>query len=86
MDKFLQIADNQNFGRAGYENFDFGEVDEQTFHQYMQKLPIWDLLKVSKERYLSSTREGKLIAIKNYIQAMRNASNTTGSSLTGEFI
>ena len=83
MDKIFQIARNQKIGRLGYENFGFGEVDEQTFQQYMQKLSIWDFLKVSKERYLSPSREDKLIAIKSYIQAMRNA-NT--NSLTGEFI
>ena len=40
MDKILQIADNQNFGRAGYENFHFGEADKQAFQQYMKKFPI----------------------------------------------
>ena len=82
MDKFLQIIDNQNFGRAGYENFDFFEVDEQTCKN-MQKLLIWDFLKVSKECYLSSMREDKLISIKNYTQTMRNGN---ANSLTGEFL
>lgn len=49
----------------------------------MQRLPIWDFLNVSKERYLSSTREDKLSSIKNYIQAKKNV-NTI--SLSGEFI
>ena len=31
MDKILQIADNQNFGIADYENFYFGKADKQTF-------------------------------------------------------
>ena len=83
IDKFLQIAGNQNFDRVGYENFDFGEAAEKTFQQYMQKLLLWDFLKVSKDMYLSSTREDKLAAIKSYIQAMRNA-NT--NSITDEFI
>ena len=46
MDSFLQIVGIKNIGRVDYENFDFGEVDEQTFQQYMQKLSIWDFLKV----------------------------------------
>ena len=44
---------------------------------------MWDFLKVLKECYLSSMRENKLNALKNYIQAMQNA-NT--SSLSGKFI
>ena len=83
MEDFLQITDKQKFGRASNKNFDFNDSNEQTFHQYMQRLPIWDSLKVSNERYLSSTRKDKLSGIKNYIQAMRNA-NTT--SLFGEFV
>ena len=81
MDKFLQIADNQKFG--GADNFEFSDVDEQTFQQYMKRLPIWDFLKVSKGSYLSLSREDKLAAINNYIRAMRNANTNT---LSGEFI
>lgn len=83
IDKFLEIADNHKFGGASNKNFDFNDADRQNFQQYMQRLPIWDFLNVSKERYLSSTREDKLSSIKNYIQAKKNA-NTI--SLSGEFI
>lgn len=34
METFLQIADKQNLSWAGYEKFDFDEVDDQ----YIQKV------------------------------------------------
>ena len=40
MKKFLQITDNEIFGGASNKNFDFSDIHEQTFQQYMQKLTI----------------------------------------------
>ena len=72
MDKFLSIADSQSFS-SGSETSDFA-VDEQTFQNYMCKVPIWKYLKISRDR------ENKIAAIKDYVHAMKNSDN----SLAGE--
>ena len=45
MDKFLTIT--QSFSSGSESDF----VDEQTFQNYMLKLPIWDFLKITHEEY-----------------------------------
>ena len=78
MDKFLTISDLQNFG----SDVESDLVDEQTFQNYMHKVPIWDFLKVDRLQYLSMSKEQKLAAIKNYVHAMKNLD----IGLNGEFI
>ena len=78
MDKFLTISDLQNFG----SDVESDLVDEQTFQNYMHKVPIWDFLKVDRSQYLSMSKEQKLAAIKNYVHAMKNLD----IGLNGEFI
>ena len=67
MDKFLQLADNQAFDSSTSETFDF-DVSEETFSQFMRKIPIWDFVKISKDCYLSLSRDEKHKLMKNYIQ------------------
>ena len=74
MDKFLQIADSQTSGTRTSETFDF-VVSEESFNQFMRKIPIWDFIKISKGHYLSLARDQKLELMKHYIQAMRNELN-----------
>ena len=78
MDKFLTISDLQNFG----SDVESDLVDEQTFQNYMHKVPIWDFLKIDRLQYLSMSKEQKLAAIKNYVHAMKNLD----IGLNGEFI
>ena len=80
MDKFLSISDSQSFS-SGSETSGFA-VDEQTFQNYMRQVPIWDYLKISRDRYLTISKEIKLAAIKDYVHAMKNSDN----SLTGELL
>ena len=75
MDKFLTIT--QSFSSGSESNF----VNEQTFQNYMHKLPIRDFLKITREEYLRNSKEQKLAAIKDYVNAMKNLE----SSLNGEF-
>ena len=46
MDKYLTITDRQSFSLGSGGDF----VDEQTFQNYMHKLPIWDFLKITREQ------------------------------------
>ena len=41
MDRFFKIVDSQTFDSSSSETFDF-DVREETFNQYMRKIPIWD--------------------------------------------
>ena len=75
MDKFLTVT--QSFSSGSESNF----VDKQTFQNYMHKLPIWDILKISCEEYLRTLKEQKLAAVKDYVHAMKNLD----TSLNGEF-
>ena len=84
IDKFLTITDSQSFSSGSGNDF----VDEQTFQNhmhklpiwdffkifqnYMHKLPIWDFLKITCEQYLTTSKEQKLAAIKDYVHAMKN--------------
>ena len=58
MDKYLSIADSQSFS-SGSETSYFA-VDEQTFQNYMRRVPIWDYLKISRDRYLTISKENKI--------------------------
>ena len=47
MDKFLTSVELENFSLDAEGDF----VDEQTFQNYMHKVPIWDFLKVDYLEY-----------------------------------
>ena len=47
MDKFLTIVELENFSLDAEGDF----VDEQTFQNYMHKVPFWDFLKVDYLEY-----------------------------------
>ena len=60
MDKFLYIVESPDFDPNAEGEF----VDEQTFQNYMHKVPIWDFLKVDRLEYLAVPKDQKIAAIK----------------------
>ena len=56
MDRFLQTADIQTFGSSNSETFNF-DGSEETFNEFMKKIPIWDFAKTSKDHHLSLPRD-----------------------------
>ena len=59
MDKFLYIVESPDFDSNAEGEF----VDEQTFQNYMHKVPIWDFLKVDRLEYLAVPKDQKIAAI-----------------------
>ena len=57
-------------------------VDEQSFQNYMHKVPIWDFLKVDCLEYLAIWKDQKIAAVKKYVHAMKNLDTGLG----GHFI
>ena len=60
MDKFLYIVESPDFDSNAEGEF----VDEQTFQNYMHKVPIWGFLKVDRLEYLAVPKDQKIAAIK----------------------
>ena len=60
MDKVLYIVESPDFDSNAEGEF----VDEQTFQNYMHKVPIWDFLKVDRLEYLAVPKDQKIAAIK----------------------
>ena len=60
MDKFLYIVESPDSDSNAEGEF----VDEQTFQNYMHKVPIWDFLKVDRLEYLAVPKDQKIAAIK----------------------
>ena len=59
MEKFLTITITQSFNSGSDSDF----VDEKTFQNYMQTLPIWGFIKITYEEYLGTSKEKKLAGL-----------------------
>ena len=77
MDKFLSLIESKNFDLNAESDF----ADEQTFQNYMHKVPIWDFLKVDRLEYLAMSKEQKIAAIKKCVHAIKSLD----TGLNGEF-
>ena len=78
MDKFISLIESKNFDLNAESDF----ADEQTFQNYMHKVPIWNFLKVDRLEYLAMSKEQKIAAIKKCVHAIKNLD----TGLNGEFI
>ena len=73
MDKLMEIAD-QHATAANISNStpSVNDFNQELFDGFMQKNPIWDFYQVSKDEYLSKSKEEKFSLLNNYYRHMKD--------------
>ena len=66
MEKLLQAADQH----ASKTTFSEDEIDQSQFLEFMGKNPVWCFHSMSKDEYLSKSREEKVSLISKYYNEM----------------
>ena len=72
MEKLLQVADQH----ASKVNVTENDNDEILFLQFMEKNPIWSFYSMSKDEYLSKSKEERVSLILKYYSEMKNGDNS----------
>ena len=79
MDKLLQAADQHASKITGSEE----EIDQSHFLEFMDKNPVWYFYSMSKDEYLSKSREEKVSLISKYYNEMKSGDNFFCFHLSG---
>ena len=72
MEKLLQVADQHASKVDVTEN----DVDEVLFLQFTEQHPIWSFYSISKDEYLSKSKEERFFLILKYYSEMKNGENS----------
>ena len=72
MDELLQAA-NQHASKITVSE---EEIDQSQFLEFMDKNPVWYFYSISKDEYLSKSREEKVSLISKYYNEMKSGENS----------